>query len=128
MRSACELYNRHPRRKGPPPEAITLFHQGRSFDGKKKKCPLLTTALGLKPTKKVLIARLSATTKAKYEGKDEHPRVNALENINQVVDRMIDAYARAVALLPGTTPDIKAKSWDAATFYYKVRHDKRMPD
>jgi len=109
--------------KTSPPEAISYFIKAASFDGKIKKLPFTYNALG-EVYEKGPYARLSADYKSKYEGKDETPESKlALENINQVVDRMIDAYARAVALA-GTDADIKAKSLDAATFYYKVRHDK----
>jgi hypothetical protein len=71
-------------------------------------------------------ATLSADYKAKYEGKDETPESKlALENINQVIDRMIDAYARAVALA-GTDPKNAAakKEWmEALTTWYKYRHN-----
>src|SRR6266550_5223164 len=44
-------------------------------------------------------ATLSADYKTRFAGKDETPESKlALENVNQVVDRIIDAYARAVAL------------------------------
>lgn len=44
-------------------------------------------------------AKQSADYKAMYSGKDETPESKlALANINQLVDRMIDSYARAVAL------------------------------
>jgi hypothetical protein len=104
-------------------EAIPYFIKAASYDGKIKKLPVTYSSLG-EAYEKGPYAKLSADYKAKYEGKDETPESKlALENINQVVDRMIDAYARAVALA-GTDADIKAKSLDAATFYYKVRHDK----
>ena len=72
-------------------------------------------------------ASLSAAYKAKYPGKDETPESKlALENVNQVVDRMIDAYARAVALA-GTDAKYQAqkKDWlDAASTWYKYRHNQ----
>ncbi len=61
--------------------------------------------------------------KAKFEGKDESPESKlALENINQVVDRMVDAYARAVALA-GTDPQ-KAVWMESLTTWYKFRHNQ----
>ena len=43
-------------------------------------------------------AKLSDQYKAMYLGKDETPESKLmLANINQLVDRMIDAYARAIA-------------------------------
>ena len=107
-------------------EAIPYFIKAASYESTIKKLPLTYSSLG-EAYEKGPYAKLSADYKAKFEGKDETPDSKlAIENINQVVDRMIDAYARAVALA-GTDAqyaEIKAKSLDAATFYYKVRHDK----
>jgi hypothetical protein len=72
-------------------------------------------------------AKLSAEYKACCEGKDETPQSKlALENINQVIDRMIDAYARAVALA-GSDPANQAakKVWlDSLSSWYKYRHNQ----
>src|SRR6185503_19475969 len=44
-------------------------------------------------------AKLSEAYKTQFSGKDETPDSKlALANINQLVDRMVDGYARAVAL------------------------------
>lgn len=71
-------------------------------------------------------AKLSADYKARFEGKDESPESKlALENINQVVDRMVDAYARAVALA-GNNVQFAAKKteWmENLTTWYKYRHN-----
>lgn len=70
--------------------------------------------------------RLSADYKTRFEGKDESPESKlALENINQVVDRMVDAYARAVSL-SGNNPQFQAKKpeWmENLTTWYKYRHN-----
>ena len=67
--------------------------------------------------------KLYADYKAKFEGKDESPESKlALENINQVVDRMIDAYARAVALA-GNDPQ-KTVWMESLTTWYKFRHNQ----
>ncbi|MEP6717552.1 MAG: hypothetical protein ABJB21_00335 [bacterium] len=72
-------------------------------------------------------ATLSADYKTRFAGKDETPESKlALENINQVVDRMVDAYARAVALA-GT--DVKYQTlkneWmEALSTWYKYRHNQ----
>jgi hypothetical protein len=72
-------------------------------------------------------ATLSADYKTKFEGKDETPESKlALENINQVIDRMIDAYARAVAVA-GNDPKYQApkKEWmDGLSTWYKYRHNQ----
>ena len=60
-----------------------------------------------------------------YKGKDETPESKlALANINQLVDRMIDAYARAVALA-GTDANLatpKAAWQENLTNLYKYRN------
>lgn len=60
-----------------------------------------------------------------FAGKDETPESKlALANINQIVDRMIDAYARAVALA-GSDPRFTANKpvWnEALTNWYKYRN------
>jgi hypothetical protein len=62
-----------------------------------------------------------------YANKDETPESKlALANINQVVDRMIDAYARAVAAA-GSDPKFQAAKpeWvESLAQWYKYRHDK----
>jgi len=69
--------------------------------------------------------KLSADYKARFEGKDESPESKlALENINQVVDRMVDAYARAVSL-SGTDAKFAAKKteWmESLSTWYKYRN------
>ena len=61
-----------------------------------------------------------------YKGKDETPESKlALANINQLVDRMIDAYARAVAHA-GTSADfatVKAQWQENLTNLYKYRNN-----
>jgi hypothetical protein len=70
-------------------------------------------------------AKQSAEYKTKFGGKDETPESKlALENIHQVVDRMIDAYARAVATA-GADPKYTTQKteWnDALTTWYKFRN------
>lgn len=68
-------------------------------------------------------AKQSADYKTNFGGKDETPESKlALENINQIIDRQIDAYARAVALA-GTDPN-KAAWMSALTDWYKFRNNK----
>jgi hypothetical protein len=70
-------------------------------------------------------AKQSDAYKAAYGGKDETPESKlALANINQIVDRMIDAYARAVALA-GTDPQyatIKTQALERLTSWWKYRN------
>lgn len=69
--------------------------------------------------------RLSADYQARFSNKDETPESKAaLEKINVVIDRMVDAYARAVATA-GTDPKTEQsrKTWMTnLTAYYKFRH------
>lgn len=71
-------------------------------------------------------ATLSADYKTRFAGKDETPESKlALENVNQVIDRIVDAYARAVALA-GNDARYAAnkKDWlDGLSTWYKYRHN-----
>lgn len=71
-------------------------------------------------------AQQSAEYKEKYSGKDETPESKlALANVNQLVDRIIDGYARAVALA-GTDTKLAAQktAWqENLTNLYKYRHE-----
>ena len=71
-------------------------------------------------------AKQSQQYKDMYSGKDETPESKlALANINQLVDRMIDGYARAVALA-GTDQKYAAakQGWmDTLTQWYKFRNN-----
>jgi hypothetical protein len=71
-------------------------------------------------------AKQSEAYKTMYGGKDETPESKlALANINQLIDRMIDAYARAVALA-GTDSQYatgKAAWLESLTTWYKFRNN-----
>src|SRR6185369_4601526 len=70
-------------------------------------------------------AKLSDEYKSKFSGKDETPESKLmLANINQLVDRMIDAYARAVALAAADAKFATAKTgWnESLTNWYKFRN------
>lgn len=73
-------------------------------------------------------AKQSEEYKRLYSGKDETPESKlALANINQLVDRMIDGYARAVALA-GTDAAFTAQKtvWnDSLTQWYKFRNNDK---
>lgn len=112
--------------KDNPGAALSTFIKKAQFETDLKKDPwtyyFIAAAYESGP-----YTKLSADYKAKFEGKDETPESKlALENINQVVDRMIDAYARAVALA-GNDPKYQAhkKEWieDLST-WYKFRHNQ----
>jgi len=107
-------------------EALPYFLKTGQLDGKLKKQPItyvyIAEAYQTGPYEK-----LSAEYNRLYKDKDETPESKlALENINQVIDRMIDAYARAVSLA-GSEAAIQAskKAWmDALTTWYKYRHNQ----
>jgi hypothetical protein len=72
-------------------------------------------------------AKQSAEYKTNFGGKDETPESKlALANINQVVDRMVDAYARAVAAAGSDAKFATNKpEWvESLGTWYKYRHDK----
>ena len=71
-------------------------------------------------------ARQSEEYKTKFGGKDETPESKlALANINQLVDRMIDGYARAVSLAGSDANFAKQKPvWqESLTTWYKYLHN-----
>lgn len=109
-----------------PSEALPYFIKAAQLEGKLKTQPHTYGYIG-DAYQSGPYDKLSADYKSKYEGKDETPESKlALENINQVIDRMIDAYARAVAL-SGSDPANQAgkKVWlDNLTTWYKYRHNQ----
>jgi hypothetical protein len=108
-----------------PGEALKALIKAAQFEGKIKKLPTtfanIAGAYNDGP-----YAKLSADYEARFKGKDETPESKlALENINQMMDRMIDALARAVALA-GNDPAYAAnkKGWmETLTGWYKFRHN-----
>jgi hypothetical protein len=71
-------------------------------------------------------AKQSDEYKQKYSGKDETPESKlALANINQLVERMIDGYARAVALAGNDQQYATQKPvWvESLTTWYKYLHN-----
>jgi hypothetical protein len=71
-------------------------------------------------------AKQSEAYKQMYSGKDETPESKlALANINQLVDRMIDGYARAVAIAGADTKFAAQKPvWqESLTTWYKFRNN-----
>ncbi len=107
-----------------PSGALPLLIKAAKFESSLKKSPFtydkIATAYEAGP-----YAKLSEDYKAKFGGKDESPEQKlALENINQVVDRMIDAYARAVATAGADTKFTnEKKAWsDSLAQWYKYRN------
>lgn len=109
-----------------PSEALPYLLKAAQLEGKLKKQAITYASIGnayeLGPYDK-----LYADYKARFEGKDETPESKlALENVNQVIDRVIDAYARAVALAGSDAAiQTRKKAWmDTLTTWYKYRHNQ----
>jgi hypothetical protein len=107
-------------------EALPYLLKAAQLEGKLKKQPITYGYIG-DAYQSGPYDKLSAEYKQLYLGKDETPESKlALENINQVVDRMIDAYARAVAL-SGTDAAYQSRktAWmETLTTWYKYRHNQ----
>lgn len=107
-----------------PAEALTNFIKAAQFDADLKKSP--QTYAFIAGAYENQYAKQSADYEAKYKDKDATDESKlAVENINQVVDRIIDAFARAVALA-GTDANLAASKtqWkERLTELYKFRHN-----
>jgi hypothetical protein len=108
-----------------PSEALPNLIKVAQYEGKLKKLPstyaTIAAAYEAGP-----YAKLSEEYKTKYGGQNETPESKlALENINQVIDRMIDAYARAVALATEPAQQAAKKEWmESLSTWYKYRHNQ----
>jgi len=73
-------------------------------------------------------AKMSEEYKRLYQGKDETPESKLmLANINQIIDRMIDAYARAVALATDAQyKEVKVGWNESLTTWYKYRNSDKI--
>lgn len=111
--------------KTSPSEAIPYFLKAARMESSLKKNPatyyFIAVAYETGP-----YAKLSDEYNAKFKGQTESPESKlAQANINQVVDRAIDAYARAVALSTATdakTQQTKKEWLDRLTELYKYRN------
>ena len=108
-----------------PSEALPYLLKAAQLEGKLKKQAITYGYIG-DAYQAGPYEKLAAAYK-EFEGKDETPASKlALENVNQVVDRIIDAFARAVALA-GNDASLAAskKAWmDTLTSWYKYRHNQ----
>ena len=111
--------------KSNPEEALRELIKALSYETDLKKEPweyyFIAAAYETGPYPK-----LSADYKTKFLGKDETPESKlALANIGQVVDRMIDAYARAIALAGKDAKyETEKKAWtEALSPWYKFRNN-----
>src|SRR5262249_6856809 len=106
-----------------PDKAITHLIKAASYPNSKIKSTALTYSLLAEAYEHGPYAKLSAEYKTKFGGQNETPESKlALENINQIIDREIDAYARAVALA-GSDPN-KATWMATLTDLCKFRNNK----
>ena len=111
--------------KSDPNQAIDSLLKAAQLDSDIKKTPstyyFLAAAYESGPYK-----TLSTDYQAKYANKPETPESKAaLEKLNVVMDRIIDAYARAIAAA-GTDPKTQQNRTEWTTklsTYYKFRHD-----
>jgi hypothetical protein len=87
--------------KSAPADAIPFILKGARLDADLKKSPGLFIELAQAYVEGPL-AKLADEYETKFKGKDESPESKlALANIYQIMDRQIDALARAVALATG---------------------------
>lgn len=108
-----------------PDEAINTLIKAAQYESEIRRTPstfyFLAAAYESGPYK-----TMSAAYQAAYANKPETPESKAaLEKLNVVMDRIIDAYARAIATA-GSNPKTEQsrKEWLAQmTNYYKFRHD-----
>ena len=113
-------------RKNAPDQAINYFIKATQFESDIKKSAstyyLLGAVYETGPYKK-----LSADYQTRFpQGSTETPESKAAyERIGQVIDRMVDAYARAVALAGNDPKNAQNKTeWmKSLTEYYKFRHN-----
>jgi hypothetical protein len=111
--------------KTSPDIAASHFIKAAQVDAERRNAPstyyYLAAAYQNGPYK-----RLSEDYTKRFGNQPESPESKAaLDNINKVLDKIIDAYARAVALA-GTNPQhqsAKTQSMAQLTNFYKFRHD-----
>lgn len=107
-----------------PSEALRNLLKAAQLEGKLKKDAITYGYIG-DAYQSGPYVKLAEAYKVCCEGKDETPESKlALENLNQVIDRMIDAYARAVALSGSDAANqARKKAWmDTLTNWYKFRN------
>lgn len=108
-----------------PSNALKNLIQAAQFETPLKKSPF-TYAYIAGAYETGPYAKQSEAYKTVYLGKDETPESKlALANINQLVERMVDGYARAVALAGADANFAKQKPvWqESLTTWYKYLHN-----
>jgi len=111
--------------KTKPEESINQYLKALQFESELKKTPSAYYYLGV-AYQNGPYRRLSADYTARFADKPESAEGKAaLDNLNKVIDKLIDAYARAVALA-GNDPKLQATraEWmKQLTTFYKFRHN-----
>ena len=110
-----------------PSNALKFLIKAAQFETPLKKSPYTYAYIaGAYETGPYL--KMSDEYKAKFSGKDETPESKLmLANINQIIDRMIDGYARAVALAAADAKFAQQKAvWnESLTNWYKYRNSDK---
>ncbi|HYU98665.1 MAG TPA: hypothetical protein VE977_07550 [Pyrinomonadaceae bacterium] len=110
-------------------DAIPYFIRAASYNSTVKTSP--KTYVALADAYMDIYEKLSEAYRNRYEGKAEDPQsLIALENIHAIIDRMIDAYARVVALVgvpskpsdPHSGRDLGEWAMGSLTEFYRYRH------
>ena len=110
--------------KATPIEAVAPLIKSTQWDTDLKRDPFTYFYIA-RAYETGLYAKLSADYQKNFADKEETPASKqALEKLNQVIDRIIDAYARAVAQAGSKTENAaNRKAWlDRLTVLYKFRH------
>jgi tetratricopeptide (TPR) repeat protein len=112
--------------KTDPGEALKSLIKAVSFETDLKKDPwsyfFIAAAYETGP-----YVKLSADYKKRFEGQNESPESKlALANVTQVIERMVDAYARAVSLAGSDAKyATNKKDWlESLTTWYKYLHNQ----
>jgi hypothetical protein len=111
--------------KTTPESAATNFIKASQVDADRRNSPTTYSFLAL-AYQNGAYKRLSEDYSKRFANQPESPEGKAaLDNINKVVDRIIDGYARAVALAGSSPQNQTAKAqWLAQlTNFYKFRHE-----
>lgn len=109
--------------KPAPETAVTHFIKAAQVDEERQKAAATYYYLAA-AYQTGAYKRLSDDFSKRFANQPESPESKAaLDNINKVVDKMIDAYARAVALAGPEQANAKAQWMTQLTNFYKFRHD-----
>lgn len=111
--------------KETPAESIAYFRKAIESEGSIKNTPVIYSRLAAAYVASTYEPQ-SKEFEARFGGKEATPESKAaLDQINQTVDRIADAYARAVALSGAGTQYTEARArWvQELTRFYKFRHN-----